>query len=93
MKNMHRRLIAFLCLLFLWGFLFSGRLNALEALGKIKEISTKVVTRTGDDIPDGLVGNDMARRYFPGVVFFHAGCDSLKQTETEIRWAKSDFST
>jgi hypothetical protein len=31
MKNMHRRLIAFLCLLFLWGFLFSGRLNALEA--------------------------------------------------------------
>ncbi|MDJ0817742.1 MAG: DUF3387 domain-containing protein, partial [Desulfobacterales bacterium] len=41
-----------------------GRLNALEALGQIKEISTKVVTHTDDDIPDGLVGNDMARRYF-----------------------------
>ncbi|MBW2411285.1 MAG: hypothetical protein JRF72_15925, partial [Deltaproteobacteria bacterium] len=35
-----------------------------ETLGKIKEISTKVVTHTDDDIPDGLVGNDMARRYF-----------------------------
>jgi type I restriction enzyme R subunit len=41
-----------------------GRLNALEALGQIKEISTKVVTHTDEDIPDGLVGNDMARRYF-----------------------------
>jgi type I restriction enzyme R subunit len=41
-----------------------GRLNALEALGQIKEISTKVVTHTDDDIPDGLVGNDMARRYY-----------------------------
>jgi type I restriction enzyme R subunit len=41
-----------------------GRLNALEALGKIKEISTKVVTHTDDDVPAGLVGNDMARRYF-----------------------------
>jgi type I restriction enzyme R subunit len=41
-----------------------GRLNALEALGKIKEISTKVATHTDDEIPDGLAGNDMARRYF-----------------------------
>lgn len=41
-----------------------GRMNALEALGQIKEISTKVITHTDDDIPDGLVGNDMARRYF-----------------------------
>jgi type I restriction enzyme R subunit len=41
-----------------------GRLNAPEALSQIKEISTKVVTRTDDDIPDGLLGNDMARRYF-----------------------------
>lgn len=43
---------------------YQGRLNALEALEKIKDISTKVVTRTEDDIPDGLVGNHMARRYF-----------------------------
>jgi len=41
-----------------------GRLNAPEALGQINEISTKVVTHTDDDIPDGLIGNDMARRYF-----------------------------
>jgi type I restriction enzyme R subunit len=41
-----------------------GRLRPLEALEKIKEISTKVVTRTDDDIPAELVGKDMARRYF-----------------------------
>jgi len=41
-----------------------GRLNSLEALGKIKEISTQVVTHTDDDIPEGLVGQDMASRYF-----------------------------
>jgi type I restriction enzyme R subunit len=41
-----------------------GRLNALEALGQIKEISTQVLTHTDGDIPDGLVGNDLARRYF-----------------------------
>ncbi len=41
-----------------------GRLRALEALEKIKDISTKVVTRTDDDIPTELVGKDMARRYF-----------------------------
>jgi type I restriction enzyme, R subunit len=41
-----------------------GRLNDLEALGQIKEISTKVVTHTDDNIPSGLAGNDKARRYF-----------------------------
>ncbi len=41
-----------------------GRLQALEALEKIKDISTKVVTHTDDDIPYELVGRDMARRYF-----------------------------
>jgi type I restriction enzyme R subunit len=41
-----------------------GRLKALEALDKIKDISTKVVTHTDDDIPAELVGKDMARRYF-----------------------------
>jgi hypothetical protein len=41
-----------------------GRLRALEALGKIKDISTKVVTHTDDDIPAELVGKDMARRYY-----------------------------
>ena len=41
-----------------------GRLRALEALEKIKDISTKVVTHTDDDIPTELVGKDMARRYF-----------------------------
>jgi type I restriction enzyme R subunit len=41
-----------------------GRLEALEALEKIKDISLKVVTRTDDDVPDELFGKDMARRYF-----------------------------
>jgi len=41
-----------------------GRLEALEALGKIQDISTKVVTHTDDDIPYELVGKDMARRYY-----------------------------
>ena len=41
-----------------------GRLEALEALEKIKDISTKVVTRTDDDVPDELVGKNMARRYY-----------------------------
>jgi type I restriction enzyme R subunit len=40
------------------------RLQALEALEKIKDISTKVITRTDDDVPAELVGKDMARRYF-----------------------------
>jgi type I restriction enzyme R subunit len=42
----------------------AGRLQALEALEKIKDISTKVVTHTDDDVPAELIGNDMARRYF-----------------------------
>lgn len=41
-----------------------GRLQALEALEKIKDISTKVVTHTDDEIPRELLGNDMARRYY-----------------------------
>jgi type I restriction enzyme R subunit len=41
-----------------------GRLQALDALDKIKDISTKVVTHTDDDIPYELVGKDMARRYY-----------------------------
>lgn len=42
----------------------ADRLRALEALEKIKDISTKVVTHTDDDIPYELIGKDMARRYF-----------------------------
>ncbi|MDY6986900.1 MAG: HsdR family type I site-specific deoxyribonuclease [Thermodesulfobacteriota bacterium] len=41
-----------------------GRLQALEALEKIKDISTKVVTHTDDDVPSELIGKDMARRYY-----------------------------
>jgi len=43
---------------------YSGRLAALEALEKIKDISTKVITHTDDNIPEELYGKDMARRYF-----------------------------
>ena len=41
-----------------------GRLQALEALEKISDISTKVATHTDDAVPSELVGNDMARRYY-----------------------------
>ena len=46
----------------------------MEALEKIKNISTKVVTYTNDDIPSELVGKDMARRYYgcvrePGIEY------------------------
>ncbi len=42
----------------------AGRLQALEALDKVKDIATKVTTHTDDDIPAELVGQDMARRYY-----------------------------
>ncbi len=42
----------------------AGRLQALEALDKIKDIAVKVTTHTDDNIPEELVGRDMARRYF-----------------------------
>ena len=42
----------------------AGRLQAIEALEKIKDISTKVVTHTDDEVPYELIGKDMARRYF-----------------------------
>ena len=41
-----------------------GRLQAIEALDKIKDISTKVVTHTDEEVPYELIGNDMARRYY-----------------------------
>jgi type I restriction enzyme R subunit len=41
-----------------------GRLEALEALDKIRDISTKVATHTDEEVPSELVGNDMARRYY-----------------------------
>ncbi|MCF8053091.1 MAG: HsdR family type I site-specific deoxyribonuclease, partial [Desulfobacterales bacterium] len=41
-----------------------GRLQAIEALKQIQDISIKVVTHTDDDVPSELVGKDMARRYF-----------------------------
>ena len=42
----------------------AGRLQALETLERVQDISTKVVTHTDDDIPTELIGKDMARRYF-----------------------------
>lgn len=42
----------------------AGRLKALEALDKVKELSTKVVTHTEDDTPQELQGKDLARRFF-----------------------------
>ncbi|HPG00205.1 MAG TPA: HsdR family type I site-specific deoxyribonuclease [Kiritimatiellia bacterium] len=63
----------------------AGRLRALEALEKLKEISTKVVTHTEDDIPAELVGKDMERRFF--------GCvrESLAQYSTGNDKPKTDI--
>jgi type I restriction enzyme R subunit len=44
--------------------LHEKRLQAAEALERIKDIAVKVATHTGDDVPEKLVGNDMARRYY-----------------------------
>ena len=43
------------------------RMEAIEALEKIKDIATKVATHTDDSIPEELVTRDMARRYY-GVI-------------------------
>lgn len=40
------------------------RIEALEALGKIVDIATKVTTHTDDDTPSALTGKDMARRFY-----------------------------
>jgi len=44
--------------------LYAKRLAAAEVLERIKEIAVKVATHTDDDIPQELVGQDMARCYF-----------------------------
>jgi type I restriction enzyme R subunit len=44
--------------------LHAGRIQAIEALEKTKDISTKVVTHTDDDVPYELIGKDMERRYY-----------------------------
>jgi len=41
-----------------------GRLHVTEALERIRDISTKVVTHTDEHIPPQLIGRDMARRYY-----------------------------
>jgi hypothetical protein len=40
------------------------RMQAVEALEKIKDIATKVATHTDDDTPEKLLGQDMARRSY-----------------------------
>ncbi|MEW6666833.1 MAG: HsdR family type I site-specific deoxyribonuclease [Thermodesulfobacteriota bacterium] len=55
----------------------AGRLQAIKALNRVKDISTKVVTHTDDDVPYELVGNDMARRYF--------GCVREPLTEYKLK--------
>lgn len=44
--------------------LYAGRIKALAALEKTKDISTKVITHTDDDVPYELVGKDMERRFY-----------------------------
>jgi type I restriction enzyme R subunit len=47
--------------------LHQKRMEAIEALEKIKDIAEKVATHTEDGVPDELTNTDMARRYY-GVV-------------------------
>ena len=47
--------------------LHQKRMEAIEALEKIKDIATKVTTHTDDNVPEELAARDMARRYY-GVV-------------------------
>jgi type I restriction enzyme R subunit len=44
--------------------LYHKRLQALEALEKIRDIASKVATHTDDSVPAALVANDMGRRYY-----------------------------
>jgi len=44
--------------------LHEKRLQAAEALAKIKDIAIKAATHTEDDVPEQLIGQDMARRYY-----------------------------
>ncbi len=47
--------------------LHQKRMDAIEALGKINDIATKVATHTDESVPEELATRDMARRYY-GVV-------------------------
>lgn len=40
------------------------RIEAVEALARIRDIATKVATHVDDDVPPELAGDDMARRYY-----------------------------
>jgi len=44
--------------------LHAKRIEAIEALRQIKDISTKVTTHTDDGIPPELINKDMARRFY-----------------------------
>ncbi len=47
--------------------LHQKRMEAIEALEKIKELATKVTTHTDESVPEELVNRDMERRYY-GVI-------------------------
>ncbi len=68
-----------------------GRLQAIDALDKIKDISTKVVTHTDDEVPYELKGNDMARRYYGCVreqIAEYGNKDSNVETDMALLIAK-----
>ncbi len=44
--------------------LYQKRIQAIEALEKIKDIATKVATHTDDSVPAELANRDMPRRYY-----------------------------
>ena len=69
--------------------LYEKKIKALEALQKIEDIFTKVSTHTDEEVPDQLVGKDMARRYYgniqePLVPYFTGREDELAAVATAI---------
>lgn len=61
------------------------RISALEALEKLRDIATKVTTHTGDDVPESLAENDMARRYYGCV------CEGIEKYTTKNEAVGSDI--
>ena len=47
--------------------LYAKRISALEALGKLRDISDNVVSHTDDDMPESLIGHDLAKRYYGSI--------------------------
>ena len=69
--------------------LYEKKIKALEALQQIEDMFTKVSTHTDEEVPEQLIGKDMARRYYgniqePLVPYFSGREDELATVATAI---------